>query len=322
VFFLTEDLVSSIKRRTLMPVSQQTFQDADIITVANERLQLSLQPRMMAVRENFFLRNQRVALTANLNHYSLPERAVGNALREVFYVDSNGKRQWPPIPQQKISSLADTTQTGPRPFFTDLVGDELWLVPCPSSSSGYVELWYYERCSKLVPVTSCAKITAVSSVGGTTTLTVNADLSASLPTGSLIDIQKGKSPFRLSSIDVSITGITSSTVAIATSAVSDEASNVLPAIGDYVVPAQAACIPMLPQELHPLLAQETAVTILEALGDIQKLAAAKQTLGEMTMSSFNLIKNRIENEAQHVFNRRGISSYTGSNFIPVPSRSS
>lgn len=302
---IIEDLVTSVKRRTLAPISQNTFVDQDIINVLNEEMESELVPFMSSIREDFFLRSQTVSLVASVPHYSVPERASGNALKDVWFLDSTGKRVRT-IPRTEVHDLEAFVTTGAEPRAMFFRGDELYLTPTPNVSAGSLELWHYSRPNQLVSTSSCAKVTAVSTVAGTTTFTVDTDLTGSLSAGSLIDVIGGKSPYLLRYLDVAITAITSTTIAFASAGLSDESGSVTPAVGDYLCPAKQSCLPMLPDELHPILAQAAAVAILDSLGDLNKVGRAEGKLEKMKRNVLKLISNRVESEPEVVINRHGI----------------
>lgn len=306
MFYTTEELLTSIKVRSLVPTAQQTFDDSSLILLSNEELQISLLPDLISLREDLFLSSKTTPIVAGVSHYTVPERAAGNALKAVTYVDQSGWKR--ALPRGKVEDFTDSaTRTGdPRCFM--LQGDEVVLIPTPGNSVGGLELWYYSRPNQLVETGNVSKITDVTSVGGTTTFTVDTDLSGSLLVGSLVDILSAKSPFLLWGEDLVVTGITTSTISVSTSSVSNPASQVLPKANDYISPAQKANIPMIPQEFHPILAQMVAARLMEALGDMGKLQAVNAKLSEMRRQAFQMISNRVESELQHVVKRHGILS--------------
>lgn len=308
MFYTTDQLLDSIKVRTLAPSSQQTFTDANLISLANEEMQISLVPDLISLREDLFLDVKTITLVASVPLYPIPERAAGNALKKIFYKDANNNRY--PIARQSVSRLDENTSATGLPSGFILQGDDIRIMPVPNGS-GTLEAFYQKRPSDLVLVADCAKISSVSSVGGTTTFTVDTDLSGTLATGSLVDIVNGQSPFLNWAIDQSITGITSSTIEVATSGVVNEASTVLPGVGDYICAAQTTCIPMIPQEFHPILAQMVAARLMEALGDLQKLQAVNSKLAEMRRQAFQLVGNRVESDSIHVVKRFGALAYSG-----------
>jgi hypothetical protein len=308
MFFFTEDLVTSIKLRSFAPVSDKTFVDPDdFIRLANEVMMASLVPDILGVREDFFLRSRSVTIQSGLNHYPVSERAIGNSLKDVWYYPSSGNPR--ALPRLDIRDETFFGQGASDPIGYYFKGDEIVLVPTPVSSGSSLKVWYFSRPSQLVPTTSCSKILSVVSGGGTTTFTVDTDLSATVSVGSTLDLLNAQSPFILWVEDAVVTAITNSTIAFTTTSVSDEAGNVGPQAGDYICPSQKANIPMVPQEFHPTLSQMVVVRLMESLGDLQKYQASQATLAEMRRQAIHLISNRSELGTKAIVSRTGIFSY-------------
>ena len=85
------------------------------------------------------------------------------------------------------------------------------------------------------------------------------------------------------------------------------------AVGDYITKAEETIIPQLPAELRPILAQRTAVKLLEALGDTEGMRNAQQELERMEFNVMSLIDNRVEGAPQKITNRHSILKSSLSN---------
>ena len=303
-----DDIISSVKRRSMVPTSQQTFSNADFVALMNEEMGISLVPELMSVREDMFLTPKTVSLQADKPTYNIPERAIGSAVKDIFYKDASGGRN--SLPRLNSDQAVSVFSDSGTPGGLYLEGDKIHLVPTPASSVGSLEIWYYRRPNELVLTsTSATKITSISTVNGTTTYTVDTDLTGSLSSGDDVDFISAKSPLQLHAMDVALTAITASTVAVATDDIDDEASNELPIVGDYICAAKKSNIPMIPQEFHPVLAQMVACRCMESLGDLEKLQAANAKLRDMMMAAKKLISNRIEASVESVYNKRSIGEY-------------
>lgn len=289
--FLVEDLVESVKRRSFAPISQATFQDADLIDVLNEEISSTVVPELIKLREDFFFWRKTESLVTGKTKYLIPNNVIGGSIKALFYVEGDSKVL---LTRRDIEDLGNFSSTGtPNHFYFE--GDEVGLFSPPATATGSL-LWVYpRRPNLLVATSSCAKISSVSSAGGTTTFTVDTDLTASLSVGSKIDFVRGTSPFLLWAEQVSITAITTTTIAVATSAVlGEDGSTVEPEATDYICPAGYSCIPMLPVELHPWLAQCGAVEVLASLGDSNKVAIAESRKERLLQRILPTMKNRAE----------------------------
>lgn len=307
---LTEDLLDSIKRRSLIPISQQTFQDSDLIALANEEMGITLVPEIQKVREDMFLALKEVSIASGISRYVIPERSIGNSVKAVLINTSDDNNYV--LPRENVSKAVSGSNYLGTPGMFYLEDNYVVLNPPPSTSGTTLNLWYYSRPNELVETSDCAKITAISSVGGTTTFTVDTNMSSTWAVGDLVDVLSNRSPFILWGEDCAITAITSTTIEIATTSVDNEAGSVAASVGDYICPAKKANIPMIPQEFHPVLAQMVTCRLLEALGDLNKLNASLAKLAEMKSNAMALIQNRVEDSVEYFNNRNSLSRSTGS----------
>lgn len=318
MFLNTEDLVASAKRSEFFPISQSTFTDPDdLIAFGNEELQTKLVPMILSEREDYFLTYLDTVLVDKVNHYAMPERAIGNALKDVFYLPNSATpdvRYTLPKSQVHDAHAWSTTATTPAGFF--LQGDEVVLIPTPGSLSGTERLrqYYLMRPNRLVPTSYCGKITASSVNGTQITFTVNTDLTASgLPqaVGSKLDFLRGSSPFRTPVIDSVCQGITSTSITVNLVDVQDEGSNTMPQVGDFICPAQTTCIPMLPSEFHSILSEMICFRALKALGMVQKLEVVAQNIKDMLQGAMKMMSNRVESEVDVIFDSSGYLASVG-----------
>ena len=301
--FLIEDLITSIKYKSFVPVSQNTFQPSDIITIADENLLLKLVSDLFSQREDFFLKLKLTPITANYDHYPMP-RSIGNAIKCLWFVDSAGN--YYPIEKIDVDQKHKWIGMSGQPSKFYIEGDEVVILPMPSTSTGSLAFEYYAKPNRLVATSSCAKITGISSLAGFTTFTVDTDLTASLFVNSKIDFLSAIDPFLLWFDTITITDITATTISVATSDVTNSAGNIEVNLSDYICPNGKANIPMIPEEFHPVLAQMSAVSLLAGLGDLNKWQAAKSELVELRREALKLVKNRVESSPVRVSQRNGL----------------
>jgi hypothetical protein len=310
VIYLVDDLLASAKRSEFFPVSQTTLDDDDLMAFADEETATIIVPHISSVKQNYFLARKLTSIYANLDHYEVPERAQGESLKDVFYVPdtTNLANKWP-ISQLQVHDQSASSGGGGNTFAGFFpMGTEIALVPVPTVTQGALMYYFYKRHNRFIATTSCAKITGVSSVGGTTTLTVDTDLTASLVVASIVDIAKGRSPSRLLAEDVAITAITATTIDIATADVSDEISNVLPRVGDYVCPAQYTNVMTLPYEYGPVLGELIAARACRATGAIPNFERAMDSVKTKLEGVRKLISVRVEGEPEVILDRSGLMS--------------
>jgi hypothetical protein len=307
-----DDILDRIKLRSFAPISQNTFSDTDLLNLMYEELKLFVVPMILAEREDFFLVYQDDAITGSKDVYPVAERAAGTSLKSLWLMDDS-KNPIFRIPRTTIDKL-DGWATSGSPCAFYMRGSDVALVPAPSSTTGYLRQWFFQRPSAPVLVASCAKITAISTVGSTTTFTVDTDLTASLSVGDDVDFQCANSPYQLWDWDVAITAITSTTIAVANADVIDGTSSVLSQVGDYICPAKQSCFVQVPEEFHTVLAQKVVCTILgTSLGDQRKYQIAENELNMLKDGAIKTIQNRVESSPKKVNPRNSLMTAISSN---------
>jgi hypothetical protein len=316
VFYTIEDVLADSKRSEFYPVTQNTLTDPDLIAFANDALRMKIFPFVKSKQQHFYAAHVLTALKNNVAHYAIPERAGANCIENLWFVPDylNQPNVRQPMTRVEKSNIVSWTGSTGRPSQFYLEGDEIWLVPGPVSLQGNERIYWdiLERPSELVASSGCAKIVGVATVAGTTTFTVNTDLTASLSVGSKIDLLSTTSPFRLWAKDIVITAITATTVAVAATDVQDESGATEPVVGDYVCPAQQANVPMMPQELRPVLAELINYRALKALGAAQKSQACAAYITDLLSGGEILIESRVEDQAEVIFDRFGLLNSVGS----------
>lgn len=306
--YFVEDLLESIKKRSLAPIAQSTFSDANLISLATEVMQGEVVPELMKLREDFFLAQESTSLIASVANYSIPRRAIGTSLKEIFFVATGTSKK---IPLDRVDSerTQDYEQSGPAPEKFFLFGDEVVLLPAPSLASGSLVMNFPAMPNNLAATSACAEIQSSASGASTTTFTVDTDLTGTLAAGSYVDFLSTVAPFKLWSYRVAIVSITATTIEVATSSIANEAGTVEPQAFDYICPSGTANIPQIPIVYHPVLSQGVVVRLMESLGDLNKLAAAKGTYAELKSSASVLVKNRVENSLKRITGRNQISRF-------------
>jgi len=86
----SNDLIESVQRKIAFPISQETFQPADILAFANEEMFISQVPSVLEYHEEFFVTYKIIPLTTGINRYAIPDRAIGMRLRDVKWQDNQG----------------------------------------------------------------------------------------------------------------------------------------------------------------------------------------------------------------------------------------
>lgn len=92
-YLTSDDLIESVKRKIALPVSQNTFTEDDILRFANEEMMISQVPSVMMYHEEYFVVSEDVPLQYGKIRYTIPERAIGRKIRDVFYKNTEDNIQ-------------------------------------------------------------------------------------------------------------------------------------------------------------------------------------------------------------------------------------
>ena len=246
------------------------FTDQELLDLTYDSLLSEVVPIVLLAREDYYVTYIDYPVTAGQDTYDLPSRALNGVLREVKLIRGT---QIVDLTRRDLESIRTTQSGTPNSFYTS--GDSLVLYPSPSVTQDTLRVYYFIRPSKLVPVSSCGRITAIS--GNDCTITIPSGWT----TANTFDLVKGTGSFKIISIDLSATSVASGIVTF---------SSTLPTslqIGDYITLSGETCFPMLPPEGHIALIQSAVTTALESIGDATAQTSAAKT--EKLLSNFKSI---------------------------------
>lgn len=150
----SRDLIESVKRKIAIPINQRTFTDEDILAFASEELMISQVPDIMQYHEEYFVFIEDVQLLPNKTHYAIPERALGQKLRDIFYKDTNDNlfEMTRINPDDKAYWQRESATTNAFQKYW-LEGTDVVLSPNPQgivNPSGYLQYTYFLRPNQLV----------------------------------------------------------------------------------------------------------------------------------------------------------------------------
>ena len=308
-YLTSNSLIASVKRRAMIPNNQSTFTNADFLALANDEMQIGLVPKIISIHEEYFVWLTTVPLVPNTSRYPIPERAIGGKLRDLFYKDLGGTLHEMTRVSPNDKAYYQTSHLQNRYIAYYIEGNEIVITPAVGANpTGSLLFTYFLRPNELVEESNVAIITAMTAnLDGTTTFTVN-KVPTGMSTSTLVDLVQTKPGHRMLKFDItpaSIVGTTS--INLTTSDLVNPSSEPLNiSIGDQIAFAGQCIVPMIPTDLHSILAQRVAARCVEALGDQQGLAAANNKLGEMEEKAEKLINNRVDGSPLKVTNFGGL----------------
>lgn len=287
LFYTSEDLIDSVKRRINIPTNQNTFTDADILAFADEETMLAIVPAIMSLHEDYLLFQEDTDLVASQSDYVIPHRAVGNKLYDLQFIDENDNAY-----QMSRVTIADSPMAGSydtTPYSYYVMNNKVVLIPDVGSSvTGSLRFIYYIRPSQLVESDEVGVITNINTATGVVTV---ASLPTAFSTSETFDFYKSKSPHNVLGKDLSVSAVSAGAKSLTFDAADlpDDLE-----VGDHVSLAQETCIPQIPSDLHVYLAQKTAERILESQGDLEGLKLAQSKSAEMEVRAGTIIDNRVD----------------------------
>lgn len=303
--YTVKELIESVKTRCLIPISQQTFSEEDILRFANEEIDLKMVPNIIRVKEEFYVKSDLFDVGNESNQkFEIPYRAVGSKLRNVQYINSGNTHVMSRIQPEEVPFYEYGAADNRESVFY-LEGNYVVLPTRFPSAGGQVKLSYYLAPNDLVLESRIGIISDIDRVGdgtvGSITLS-NVSFPTNFTAAGLVDFLQVKPGFRTYSYDVSIQTVNPTTNQIFFN-LEDIPADLK--VGDHLASAGECMIPQIPVELHSMLAQSIACRVLEAMGDNDNLSRANEKLKEMEDMLFNVIDQRTEGNPQKINNIRG-----------------
>jgi hypothetical protein len=303
--FTGEELISYVRRKSAVDDDAVLgCTDDDILNIINEELLATIVPVVRRAREEYFVVSRRMAVTAGTTRYRIPERAIGQQLRNVFWYNGTARQRLVMI-QPEFLHEQGATITGVPQFFY-LEGNHICL-PEGMSATGSLEVAYLARPGQLVLSSKSRKIQSVDTVGKILTLT--SPIPSDWETTTLgFDVHSPSSGGELKQIALTKITATGSTIEVQEAIDGSVFGTYAPAPGDYVCLSGDAALPAVPIELHIVLGQAAVVRMLEQLEALEAAQAAKATLGEMLQNELSLIENRAEGHTKKIISRNPLWS--------------
>lgn len=290
--YTTTDLLADVRRSGMLPsTSTLGTADADILTQADKEMQTRVVPLIMSVREEFFHRTKDVALVTNRGAYRVPARAIGGKLRDVAIVDSAGsiQRHLTRIDTADLSRYAGMSSGVPESFTVE--AGSVVLYPPPATAGLYLRMRFYARPARLVAVSACRAVSAVTNPGGSGGIQL--DWASALNPVTSLDVIAANTPGEYLALSANALDSDPTFVELAQA---DCSPNV--AVGDYICLSDSSCVLQVPDELQGFLAQRTLSRVLQSIGDLEGMRAAEADAEEMRKAALLLLSNRTEGNPQ------------------------
>jgi len=294
----TAQLATQVKLFAMIPTSQNTFTDIELISVMMNSILLSdIVPLITAVKEGYLQVTDDVVLSVAVPEVTIPPESTGLRLKDVYFVDAQGNLAH--IDMVEKSQIAHTNEFGPFPYtpgFNGLVfyveNNKLIFYPRQTVERN-MQITYARRPNKLVHPSEGGKV--LSKVPNTITLD---NAPATWVTGTVLDIIEPTVPYNLADRN-GITIVSKSGFDITVSA----ADYAKVDVGDYIAGrGEAQFVQYLPVEAYNTLCQGTAVQCLLALNDRGGAEVANAKYQMMKDDLRKILTPRIEDQPKKIIN--------------------
>lgn len=290
-----DKMISSVRLRTMAPDDVSVFTDEEILDIIDEELQVQILDKLVELHGE----NLTISVDIPVNSsgsYSIPYRALGNKIRDVSLISGGQTYE---LSQISIGELPDFTYAQGYTRFLELFyveNNQIKLVS-PTRSYDYIRFRYLLRPSYLTKVERTGIISSIvkDEVAGTATLSLS-QVGKTFTLNDKYDIVGQKTPNKIRVFDLEPTSFTNNTatgtIVFNLSDVEDVYDDI--EVGDYVTLAEETPVPNIPTEMFPLLAQASAVHILESMTDTEALQNATARLEKISKSVQQLVDYRVD----------------------------
>lgn len=269
------ELINALKIKGSFPTSDDLFSNDDFLVLFNMQMKVEILPIMLKLNEEYFLQYKDFTISQGAK-YRIPSRAIGTNIRDLKKIDSSGN-------YTDINRLFEEDRSsGKSGFYMNRNSVEL----TNDFISDTLRMTYFARPNKLVLTTSCAQITSMDTVLNTV---VVSSAPATMSTGVLVDFIQNNNPFDLLSFDQSLVSVSGTTLEV----------TALPSgleVGDWVCIANESPVPLVPEELHPVLVQSALVTTLSSKKD-KALEYENKKLTEQIEAVLTMLDPRVQNNS-------------------------
>lgn len=306
---LTGDkMILSVRKRTFVPDDTSIFTDSDILEIIDEEMNVQVLEKLQTLHGD----NLTVTVDIPRNEegaYKMPDRALGNKLRDVQMLIG---RELYELAQISVGALSDYSNGNYAEYDMDLFYIENNKIKIVSPDRGYdfIRMRFYIRPNVLTKLEEAGIINDIIIDENADTLTLSlSQIGKNFASTKLYDLVGCKSPNKIGAYGLQaqtlITSSNNGSIVFKLSEVKDYQDIVL---GDFVTLEGETPVPNIPTEMHPLLAQAAAINILESLGDTEALQNANARMDKMSRSVQTLIDNRVELSPKKIRPRNGVLS--------------
>jgi len=300
-----DKLISSIRKRSMIPDDTSVFTDQDILDVVNEEIDVNILDKLLTLHEEHLTTHIDVPRNSK-GVYNIPYRAVGNKLRDISLVRGDEVYELAQIGIGELSDYySDNSATSSAAYKFYVENNQIKLLN-PNVVHDKVRIYFYIRPNVITKLNRAGKIVGIVTSGNNRVFTLDT-FPNNFNSTTVFDIVGFRTPNKIKEFDlpqVNINAVTK-TITIDNSSLIN-ADDII--IGDYVCMAEESPFPNMPTEFHPLIAQLASINILESTGDTEALNNAEKRKELMQKAVMSIVDDRVELSPKKIKPRHGTLS--------------
>lgn len=304
-----DGLVTLIQTQGTIPTSPTLLSATTIIGFLDNEMRGNVFPLVKSVKEEYWVVSVNYPILSTQSAFQIPYRATGATLRMVSMVDNNGNilkltryepedTQFPLIPYG--------SPYFPLGYYLQDNAVVLYPPVATNYTSYSLQMQYERRPSNLISRSSCGQVTSFNKIASTITLNF---VPTAWTTSTTIDVLNNLPPFNTIADDVVITNIAGLTLTVSVPAAYSTTFWTNIAANYWVAPSMQTPIAQIPYDAFPYLAQLGLKRCMQALGDVQGIKDAEDTLKVIKGDLTSLLTPRVEGSPKVLAGRGGVFDY-------------
>lgn len=312
-------LISRVKLQELIPNSDVTFTDSQILELMNQELISTIVPLVNQARQEYFVVTKDYQLPVIgttpevVNWIELPSEASGLTLRDVYVIDEQGNfANVPRLSPEQVAALnpgvwwgtTNVNITGMSGFY--IQGNRLFLYPYSIANGRGMRFTFNRRPARLCLTTAAAQIIAIAGDTVTYGTTLN-----SWAGSDWVSFTQNELPHDWATDWSAPHLLYTSAVPLDCVQVGSASANTLTfasgvtanlKVGDWVSDySYSPFAQLIPLEASNLLVQSTCLRLLKALGaDEKSMRAAGESVARMAKDLVTTITPRVQGKTQAI----------------------
>lgn len=268
--YTVDSALAAVRRLARVPDGDSGLSDTEMLAIGDETMSELMVPLVRELREDYWVTTTTITLSADVEEYRVPERAIGSTLRHALLQRTSGSdKRVGALAQYTLElgslrkeSTAYGTYGGAGFFFQ---GGQITVVDVGNLDGYQLVLYYENRPGQLVQTSAAAQVTAVTGAVYTC-----ASVPLSWTNTTKLDALQGVTPYETLTMSVTPSTVTvggGGNVTLATS-VSDLV------VGGWFAQVNESPVLQFPWEARSVFLRAWQERVLDALGDDVAAASA------------------------------------------------